>query len=93
MTSPVRFSSMYLGVPGAIRAKTEDGRAYIDEASLSFTIALDGTDSLLVPRDDFRKFARPMTINGATKTTANAYDLTIFSNGHIRVNSTNPMYD
>ena len=94
MTSAVRFSSMYLGVPGAIKAETDGVRDFIENTSLSFTIGLDGDDALLVPRDDFRRFARPMTVNtGATKTTANAYDLTIFSNGHVRVNSTNPMYE
>lgn len=93
MPSPIRFSSIYLGVPGAAKAETDGERDYIENASLSFTLSMDGPDALLVPRDDFRKFARPMLINnGSAKTPADAYDLTIFSNGRIRVNSTNPAY-
>ena len=97
MPSPIRFSSIYLGVPGAMRTKTDGVRDYIEETSVSFTIGLDRDDALLVPRDDFRRFARPMTVKGPLADTANpvanAYDITIFSNGHLRVNSTNPNYD
>lgn len=97
MPASIRFSSIYLAVPGAIKTKTDGVRDYIDETSLSFTIGLDRDDALLVPRDDFRKFARPMTVKGPLANTANpvanAYDITLFSDGYLRVNSTNPNYD